>query len=174
MRRHLLFGFEGLLRRVMYVFDDAIVFVDPPRSVLAADAVRLGLAEAKAVHAPTFGGESVVKALAGQYVNRRKFGDIVEFSRQFGKAGFSDPRITSTMLAEQLDRTERVPHSEIASVQFIFHPAILPPHVALKFARVDAAPSFEFRMRYRVEKVREAGEVLAAVLGSRVAALSPP
>lgn len=168
-----MFGFEGLLRRVMYVFDDATVFVEPPPSVMAADALRLGLAKAKAARVPTFGGEGVVKALSGQYVNRRKFHDIVEFSHQFGEAGFSDPRITSTMLAEQLERTERIPHREIASVQFVFHPAMLPPHVAVKFTRVDAASS-SFRMRYHLEKVHEAREVLAAVLGSRVAALSPP
>lgn len=174
MKRHLIFGFEGLLRRVMYVFDDAVVFVDPPPSVKAVDLVSLGIAKANAIHAPTFQGEDVVTKLAGEYVNRRKFTDIRDFGRQFGTAGFSDPRITSTMLAERLERTTRVPHSDISSVRFAFHPAALHAHVVVEFARGQPTSSTtEFYMRYRIEKVREAHQVLTAVLGPRVASLSP-
>jgi hypothetical protein len=173
MKRHLIFGVEGLLRRVMYVFDDALVFVDPPRSVMAADAVSLGIAKATAIKAPTFSGEDAIEALAGEYVKRRKFTDIREFARQFGKAGFSDPRITSTMLAEQLERTERVPLGEISGVHFDFHPMSPQPHVTVRFARTHAPSSTDFSMRYGMSKVREAHGVLSAVLGARVASLNP-
>jgi hypothetical protein len=173
MKRHLIFGFEGLLRRVMYVFDDAVVFVDPPPSVKAADAVRLGIAKAKAVQAPSFQGEDAIRKLAGEYVRRRKFTDIRAFSRQFGAAGFSDPRITSTMLAEQLERTERVPLGDISGVRFEFHRMAPHPYVAVRFDRSHAGSATSFHMRYGMPKVREAHQVLSAVLGARVASLNP-
>ena len=173
MQRHLIFGFEGLLRRVMYVFDDAVVFVDPSPDVKLVDAVRQALAKANAVHIPTFKHGDVVEKLTSEYVGRRKFTDIREFASQFGKAGFSDPRITSIMLTEQLERSARVPLSEISGVQFEFHPRTLQPYVLVKFARTGAAGPANFCMRYGMPKVREAHEVLSAVLGPRVASLNP-
>jgi hypothetical protein len=173
VKRHLIFGFEGLLRHVMYVFDDAVVFVDPPSSIRAADAVRIGIAKSKAVHAPTFKGEDAIEKLAREYVKRRKFTDIRAFSRQFGDAGFSDPRITSAMLAEQLERTARVPLSDISGVRFEFHRLAPEPYVAVRFARSHAVSPTDFYMRYGMPKVREAHQVLSAVLGPRVASLTP-
>jgi hypothetical protein len=173
MKRHLVFGFEGLLRRVMYVFDDAVVFVDPPPSVKAADALRLGLRKATAAHVPTFKGESVVTKSTAEYVKQRKFKDIAAFSRQFGEAGFSDPRITSTMMAEQLTRAARLPHSEIVQVHFVFDSSALYPHVVLQFICRGTTSPVEFCMRDGTPKVREAHQALAAVLGPRVSTLNP-
>lgn len=76
VKRHLIFGFEGLLRHVMYVFDDAVVFVDPPLEVKLVDTVRRALAKANAMQLPTFSHEDVAEKLAGEYVGRREFTDI--------------------------------------------------------------------------------------------------
>ena len=174
MTRHLVYGFEGFFRRVMYVFDDAIVFVSPPPSVTVADALSFAVTKVKGMHGPSFHGDGAVKTLANQYVKRRKFKDIAEFSRQFGTAGFSDSRITSTMLAEQLERTVRIPHSEIERVHFNCHRGALHPRVVVVLAGAGAARPLEFHMRYRIPKVRQADEALASVLGSRVVPLSLP
>jgi hypothetical protein len=173
MRRHLVYGFEGLFRQVMYVFDDAIVFVAPPPTVMAADALGIAAAKVKAMHGPSFNGEDAITGLAADYVERRKFNEIAEFSRQFGNAGFSDPRITSTMLAEQLGRSTRVPHEDIEGVRFMFRPGGLHPQVVVSFARRGIDPALAFRMRYRIPKARQAHEALASVLGARVLPLSP-
>ena len=80
MGRHLVEGFEGLLREVMYVFDDAVVFVSPPPSVKLLDGLGLLTRKLKAAKVPTFHGEDAASRLASDYVEDRKFQDIVAFS----------------------------------------------------------------------------------------------
>jgi hypothetical protein len=157
----------------MYVFDDAIVFVAPPASVRIADAASLAIGKWKAANGPSFTGEGAVKTVTTQYVKHRKFKDIVAFSRQFGEAGFSDPRITSTMLATQLERTQRLPHDEIERIGFELHPGGAHPHISIDFSRAGNAPPIKFLMRYRMATALEAHATLAMVLGDRVASLTP-
>ncbi len=172
-QQHLIRGFEGLLARVMYVFDDALVFVAAPTRVTIAEASRLAAVNLKGVHAPSFTGEGLFGAGAKLYLKKRKFSHIAEFSRQFGDAGFSDPRVTSTLVATEVDGARRVLLEAIDAVSFRFRTRFLVPHIVVRFAISDAAP-IEFWMRYRSQKVQEVHRTLATVLGARVGALNPP
>jgi len=105
-------AYEGLLAQVVYIFDDAVVFVHPPRGVATADFVRLVTTNLGAIHGPSFTGETITQSLAKGYLNDKKFAHIAEFSSQFGDLGFRDPRATSALLADQLDRTDRSRRTE--------------------------------------------------------------
>lgn len=174
MTRHLVAGYEGLLTRAMYVFDDALVLVDPPPDITAAGVVKRLGKTLKTIGAPTFEGEKLITGVADHHLKRRKYRHITEFSAQFGEAGFTDPQITSTMLAEQVDHTGRLPLAEIDRVTFSFwrHPP--QPQIILEFTRRGSAKPWKFRMRYSLPKAREAHEALTRVLGSRVDMFNPP
>jgi len=174
MDRHLVAGFEGLLTRVMYVFDDALVLVDPPRDITAAGLVKHLGRTLKIARVPQFQGEKLITGVADHHLKRRKYRHITEFSTQFGEAGFTDPRITSAMLAEQLEHTERLPLAEIERVTFSFwrHPP--QPQIIFELTCRGHAKPLKFRMRYNLPKAREAHEALTRVLGSRVSMFNPP
>jgi hypothetical protein len=172
MGRHLVDGFEGLLRRVMYVFDDAVVFVNPPPAVRAADFLGLVAGKLKAAKVQSVDGQAAATRLADQYVSEHRFADIIAFSRQFGEAGFDDPRVTSTVLAEQVARTERIPLDDIAAVGFRAHQGGLHPHVTVTFTRIGSDSPLRFDMRYRASKAHEVHQALTSVLGARVAPLT--
>jgi hypothetical protein len=168
MRSHFLAAYEGLLAQVVYIFDDAVVFVHPPRGVATADFVRLVTTNLGAIHGPSFTGETITQSLAKGYLNDKKFAHIAEFSSQFGDLGFRDPRATSALLADQLDRTVRVLVSDIASVAMSFHPRSLPPMIGMSFALAGGTDGITFWMRYRTEKAKDAHRVLGSLLGERV------
>lgn len=172
--QHLLKGFEGLLAHVMYVFDDAVVFVNPPPSVAAADGVRLFITNLKGVHGPKLTGQGLAAAAAKQYLKRKKFNHIADFSRQFGEAGFHDLRVTSTLLTEQVQGAQRVPLEDVEAVTFTFRKHLLPPHISIRVARRGAGDALVFSIRYNIHKAQEAHQVLQSVLGARVGPLDPP
>lgn len=171
--RHLVKGFEGMLARVMYVFDDAVVLVNPPPSVAIADGTRLLIARLKGVNGPEVKGQALAAAAAKHYLKRRKFNHVLEFSKQFGPAGFHDHRVTSALLAEQVQSTERVPVNDVVAVTFTFRKRLLPPVISIELRRIGDMKPVVFHMRYRVSTAREAHEALRSVLGSRVGPFDP-
>ena len=70
----------------MYVFDDALVFVNPPLAVSVLDGFGQLASKLKAAKLPTVHGEGAATRLAAEYVNDHKFADIIASSRQFGAA----------------------------------------------------------------------------------------